>query len=114
VAAQLTWAQRQLEAPFMNFQPGGVQELHEVSLNAARGTRNQGIPYSTHPFVYDRSGGHQQHDRAMQFNAVVETNMAAVRLWQSVGFKVLATVPDAFDHPEHGFVGLHIMYRALP
>jgi len=52
--------------------------------------------------------------RAMQFNAVVETNMGAVRLWQSVGFKILATVPDAFDHPVHGLVGLHIMHRNLP
>ncbi len=52
--------------------------------------------------------------RAMQFNAVVETNIRAVRLWRSVGFKVLATVPQAFDHPVHGLVGLHIMHRSLP
>jgi hypothetical protein len=50
----------------------------------------------------------------MQFNAVVETNIGAVRLWQSVGFKILATIPDAFDHPVHGLVGLHIMHRNLP
>ncbi len=36
--------------------------------------------------------------RAMVFNAVVETN-PAVRLWTSLGFTVLGTVPDAFDHP---------------
>jgi ribosomal protein S18 acetylase RimI-like enzyme len=52
--------------------------------------------------------------RAMQFNAVVETNTGAVHLWQSMGFKVLATVPDAFEHPVHGRVGLHIMHRVLP
>jgi L-amino acid N-acyltransferase YncA len=52
--------------------------------------------------------------RAIQFNAVVETNEAAVRLWKSLGFDVLATVPDAFDHAEHGFVGLLVMYRRLP
>lgn len=51
--------------------------------------------------------------RAIQFNAVVETNTAAVRLWRSLGFEVLATVPEAFDHPEHGYVGLHIMLRRL-
>ncbi|MEU5754700.1 GNAT family N-acetyltransferase [Streptomyces sp. NPDC047829] len=50
--------------------------------------------------------------RGMVFNAVVETN-PAVRLWTSLGFTVLGTVPDAFDHPRHGRVGLHIMYRAL-
>jgi L-amino acid N-acyltransferase YncA len=51
--------------------------------------------------------------RAMQFNAVVETNTRAVALWRSLGFEVLATVPEAFDHPVHGYVGLHLMYRRL-
>jgi GNAT superfamily N-acetyltransferase len=50
---------------------------------------------------------------AMQFNAVVETNMHAVRLWESLGFRILATVPEAFRHPDHGLVGLHIMHRFL-
>lgn len=48
----------------------------------------------------------------MVFNAVVETN-PAVGLWTSLGFTVLGTVPDAYEHPRHGRVGLHIMYRAL-
>ena len=51
--------------------------------------------------------------RSMQFNAVVETNTAAVGLWQSLGFEILATVPEAFDHPTNGLVGLHVMYRRL-
>ena len=50
---------------------------------------------------------------AMQFNAVVETNTRAVGLWLSLGFVILATVPDAFLHPDKGHVGLHIMYRRL-
>jgi len=49
--------------------------------------------------------------RSMQFNAVVETNTSAVRLWESLGFEILTTVPEAFDHPEHGLVGLHIMFQ---
>jgi L-amino acid N-acyltransferase YncA len=51
--------------------------------------------------------------RAMQFNAVVETNTNAVGLWQSVGFEIVATVPEAFHHPTKGYVGLHVMYRRL-
>ena len=51
--------------------------------------------------------------RAIQFNAVVETNESAVALWRSLGFTVLATVPEAFDHPSHGYVGLHVMHRFL-
>lgn len=51
--------------------------------------------------------------RGIQFNAVVETNTAAVRLWQSLGFEVLATVPEAFRHRDHGYVGLHVMFLRL-
>lgn len=51
--------------------------------------------------------------RAMQFNAVVETNTAAVALWRSLGFEIIGTVPDAFDDAGAGLVGLHIMYRRL-
>jgi L-amino acid N-acyltransferase YncA len=51
--------------------------------------------------------------RAMQFNAVVETNTRAVALWKSVGFEVIGTVPEAFDHPTAGYVGLHVMYQRL-
>jgi L-amino acid N-acyltransferase YncA len=51
--------------------------------------------------------------RAMQFNAVVEANTAAVALWRALGFDVLATIPDGFCHPVRGYVGLHIMHRRL-
>jgi GNAT superfamily N-acetyltransferase len=47
----------------------------------------------------------------MQFNAVVETNAAAVHLWQSLGFVIMTTIPEAFDHRRFGRVGLHIMYQ---
>lgn len=50
---------------------------------------------------------------SMQFNAVVETNVAAVELWQSLGFEIVGTVPEAFDHPRHGLVGQHVMYQRL-
>jgi len=51
--------------------------------------------------------------RAMQFNAVVETNSRAIDLWRTLGFEVLATIPEGFCHPTQGHVGLHIMYRPL-
>jgi L-amino acid N-acyltransferase YncA len=51
--------------------------------------------------------------RSMQFNAVVETNESAVRLWQALGFRIIGTVPAAFDDAEHGRVGLHVMFREL-
>ena len=49
----------------------------------------------------------------MQFNAVVETNRAAVILYERLGFTIVGTVPGAFDHRTEGRVGLHVMYRAF-
>lgn len=51
--------------------------------------------------------------KAMQFNQVVETNEGAVRLWQRLGFEIVGTVPKSFQHPEHGYVGAHVMYKWL-
>ena len=51
--------------------------------------------------------------RAIQFNAVVETNERAVALWRSLGFEVIGTVPEAFRLPDGRYVGLHVMHRAL-
>jgi GNAT superfamily N-acetyltransferase len=50
---------------------------------------------------------------AVQFNAVVDTNTAAVRLYESLGFVTVGTVPMAFRHPELGDVGLRVMWLDL-
>jgi GNAT superfamily N-acetyltransferase len=62
-----------------------------------------------HVIAWARSSGY----RAIQFNAVVETNVRAVGLWRSLGFDIVGTVPEAFRHPVHGYVGLHVMYFRL-
>jgi ribosomal protein S18 acetylase RimI-like enzyme len=51
--------------------------------------------------------------RAMQFNQVLGSNLPALALYRSLGFAVIGTVPEAFDHIELGYVDAHIMYRAL-
>jgi L-amino acid N-acyltransferase YncA len=55
----------------------------------------------------------EQGYAGIQFNAVVETNRAAVHLWQALGFQVVGTVPGAFRSAAHGRVGLHVMYLPL-
>ncbi|MEU3859493.1 GNAT family N-acetyltransferase [Streptomyces sp. NPDC028722] len=70
--------------------------------------RGVGRALAEHVLAEARTHGY----RAMVFNAVVETN-PAVGLWTSLGFTILGTVPGAYEHPRHGRVGLHIMYRAL-
>jgi L-amino acid N-acyltransferase YncA len=51
--------------------------------------------------------------RAMQFNFVVSTNVHAVRLWESLGFKIVGTLPGAFRHPSQGYVDAYVMFRDL-
>jgi len=75
---------------------------------AARG-RAVGRALGEYVVAWHRERGY----RGIQFNAVVETNTAAVRLWQSLGFEILGTVPGAFRSRAHGYVGLHLMYLAL-
>ncbi|MFE9913834.1 GNAT family N-acetyltransferase [Micromonospora sp. NPDC005553] len=53
----------------------------------------------------------QQGYAGMQFNAVVESNGSAVRLYRREGFEVVGTVPGAFRHPTLSRVGLHVMYQ---
>jgi GNAT superfamily N-acetyltransferase len=71
--------------------------------------RGVGRALGEHALAWAQAAGY----RGMQYNAVVETNQPAVGLWRSLGFEVLGTVPEAFDHPAHGLVGLHLMYRRL-
>jgi len=50
---------------------------------------------------------------AMQFNFVAATNLGAIKLWQDLGFAVVGTLPEAFDHPQNGYVDALVMYRLL-
>ena len=74
----------------------------------ARG-RGVGRALGEHVVQWHRDRGY----RGVQFNAVVETNTAAVALWESVGFEIVGTVPAAFHHPTQGYVGLHVMHLSL-
>lgn len=51
--------------------------------------------------------------RAMQFNFVVSSNDRAVRLWQSFGFEIVGRFPEAFLHPQLGYVDALVMFRRL-
>ena len=48
---------------------------------------------------------------AIQFNFVVSTNLVAIQLWLKLGFKIVGTVPKAFNHQKLGLVDIYIMHR---
>ncbi len=89
--------------------PGRGAHIATASFMVAPSAHGQGIGRALGEEVirWARVQGY----RGMQFNAVVETNAAAVHLWQSLGFTIMTTIPEAFDHPRHGPVGLHMMYQ---
>jgi GNAT superfamily N-acetyltransferase len=78
-------------------------------VDPARQGQGVGRALGEHVLDWARAAGFS----SIQFNAVVETNHAAVHLWKSLGFDIIGTAPDSFDHPEDGLVGLHVMFRHL-
>src|SRR4051794_13936243 len=91
--------------------PGRGSHVGTASFMVAAEARGRGVgrALAEHVVQWHRDHGY----RSIQFNAVVETNTAAVRLWQSLGFRIVGTVPEAFDSRAHGLVGLHVMYLPL-
>ncbi|MGB0099509.1 MAG: GNAT family N-acetyltransferase [Nocardioides sp.] len=91
--------------------PGRGSHVGTASFMVSPEARGRGVgrALAEHVVQWHRDQGY----RAIQFNAVVETNTGAVRLWQSLGFEIIGTVPAAFDSRAHGLVGLHVMHLAL-
>ena len=91
--------------------PGRGSHVATASFMVAPSAQGRGVGAALGAYALDwaRAAGY----RSMQFNAVVETNAVAVALWQSLGFEIIGTVPEAFDHRQLGLVGLHVMYRRL-
>jgi L-amino acid N-acyltransferase YncA len=91
--------------------PGPGAHVASGSFMVAAAARGRGVgrALAEDALSWARAAGF----RAMQFNAVAETNAAAVTLYRSLGFSVVGTVPEAFDHPQRGLVGLHVMHLKL-
>lgn len=62
-----------------------------------------------HSIAFAQQAGYH----AIQFNLVVSTNTAAIKLWEKFGFEIIGTTPDGFRHMQHGLVDTYVMYRKL-
>jgi L-amino acid N-acyltransferase YncA len=91
--------------------PGRGAHIATASFMVDPAHQGKGVGRALGEYVVSWAG--ESGYRGIQFNAVVETNTAAVALWQALGFEILATTPGAFDHAVHGYVGLHTMFRPL-
>ena len=91
--------------------PAQGSHIGTASFMVAAAARGRGVGRALGEYVVD---WHREHGyRGIQFNAVVASNTAAVRLWQALGFEVVGTVPGAFRLPDGEYVGLHVMFLAL-
>jgi L-amino acid N-acyltransferase YncA len=92
-------------------QSGGGSHVANAAFMVAPAARGEGIggAMGEHCLSEARRLGF----RAMQFNFVVSTNGPAIRLWKQLGFKIVGTLPDAFRHPEKGYVDVYVMFRSL-
>ncbi len=91
--------------------PGRGDHVGTASFMVAPQARGRGVGrrLAEHVVRWHRDQGYA----GIQFNAVVETNTAAVALWRSLGFTIVGTVPGAFRSAAHGPVGLHVMFLPL-
>jgi L-amino acid N-acyltransferase YncA len=91
--------------------PGPGNHVASGSLMVAKQARGKGVgrALTIDMISWARRSGFA----AIQFNAVVDTNTAAVILYESLGFVTLGTAPGAFRHPILGPVGLRIMWLDL-
>lgn len=90
---------------------GRAAHVANASFIVSKDYRGQGIARALgqHVLKEAKAKGYQ----AIQYNFVVSKNETAVKLWQSLGFKIVGTLPKGFDHAEFGLVDVYIMHRSL-
>lgn len=91
--------------------PGLGSHVANAGWMVAPDAAGHGIGRRFGTWVIDRAG--ERGFTHMQFNAVVASNERAVALWQSLGFAIVGTVPEAFDHAMLGLTDVHIMSKRL-
>jgi L-amino acid N-acyltransferase YncA len=92
-------------------QPGRGSHVCNAGYMVAQSAQGQGIGQAmcAHSLDEAKRLGYS----AMQYNLVVSTNLAAVRLWQKMGFEIAGRLPKAFQHARFGLVEAYVMYRLL-
>ena len=92
-------------------QPGLGAHVCNCAYVVAAEARGRGI--ATAMCEHSQDEARRLGFRAMQFNLVVATNESAVRLWQSLGFGIVGTLPGAFRHVRLGYVDAFVMFKQL-
>ena len=91
--------------------PGRGAHIATASFMVDPASRGRGVGRALGEYVvgWARAAGYH----GIQFNAVVQINEVAMQLWRDLGFELIGTVPEAFEHRTNGRVGLNIMYKKI-
>jgi ribosomal protein S18 acetylase RimI-like enzyme len=92
-------------------QPGLGAHVCNCGYVVSKAAQGQGI--AAHMCEHSQKLAVEMGFRAMQFNFVVSTNTSAVRLWQKLGFEIVGTLPEVFQHQKLGFVDAFVMFKRL-
>ena len=92
-------------------QAGGGAHVANGGYATARESRGKGV--AREMCLYSLELAKQRGFKAMQFNFVVSSNERAVSLWQSLGFNIVGTLPNAFERPNGTEVDVFVMHRCL-
>lgn len=110
---------------FVAEENGEVVGVYKLIPNyIGRGAHVSNASFMVHPDAHGKGIGRllgehcldearRQGYQAMQFNFVVSTNTAGVRLWKKLGFQIVGTLPKAFRHATLGDVDAYVMHRFL-
>jgi ribosomal protein S18 acetylase RimI-like enzyme len=92
-------------------QAGGGSHMANCGYMVAPEARGRGI--ARRMAEHSLKEARRQGFRAMQFNFVVATNSAAIRLWHSLGFERVGRLPESFNSPAVGLTDALVMFRRL-
>ena len=92
-------------------QPGLGAHVANCGYIVHPAVRGKGIGYIMG--LHSLDNARKQGFKSIQFNIVVSTNVVAVRLWEKLGFTIVGTIPQGFNHRELGFVDIYIMHRSV-
>lgn len=92
-------------------QQGGGAHVCNCGYIVGEAARGQGIARAM--CLHSQEAAQQLGYLAMQFNFVLESNAFAVRLWDDLGFSSVGRLPNAFKHPQLGYVDALVMFKTL-
>jgi len=92
-------------------QAGGGRHICNCGYMTSAAAMGRGVARAmcAHSLAYAQKCGFH----GMQFNFVVSANIRAIALWRSLGFETVGRLPQAFRHPELGYIDALVMFRRL-